>query len=321
MPNKIKIFFGFLALIALFSVYNVFNSFGGKPVPFAIIGAKNPLPEPETDADYDGLTNKEESYWNTDFQNPDTDGDKFLDGEEVASGHDPLKPGPDDILPKPSTVNITDKISSLMVSGFYAGDLNPNADPVVYNKALADISVEMLIDGESSLNPSNIPIGKTTLSSNSKKDQEKYINEIGSIIQVKLWGELVNEPRVVGLNIINSFSETAQGTNDSRQYFYSKTTHYRQVLDEVSVLAVPPSWLDIHQKILSSLQKLVINHQALGKTTDDPLKGALAMNNLMIVYQDVQPILVTISQKIKKDNLKPLNGQLWFLVNSLTNEF
>ena len=70
MPNKIKIFFGFLALIALFSVYSVFNSLGGNSSPFATIGLENSLPGLDTDVDHDGLTNKEESYWNTHFQNP-----------------------------------------------------------------------------------------------------------------------------------------------------------------------------------------------------------------------------------------------------------
>ena len=64
----------------------------------------------DQDADKDGLTNREESTWNTDFENPDSDGDGFLDGEEVASGHDPLKPGPDDALLLGSDVNVTDKV-------------------------------------------------------------------------------------------------------------------------------------------------------------------------------------------------------------------
>lgn len=44
-----------------------------------------------TDADADGLTLAEEHTHGTSDQQTDTDGDGYTDGEEVASGHDPLK--------------------------------------------------------------------------------------------------------------------------------------------------------------------------------------------------------------------------------------
>jgi len=44
-----------------------------------------------TDADKDGLTLAEEHTLGTSDQNPDTDGDGYNDGDEVLSGHDPLK--------------------------------------------------------------------------------------------------------------------------------------------------------------------------------------------------------------------------------------
>ncbi|MEK7124286.1 MAG: hypothetical protein AAB877_01185, partial [Patescibacteria group bacterium] len=69
------------------------------------------------------------------------------------------------------------------------------------------------------------------------------------------------------------------------------------------------------------LQILSVNHEALSQTPEDPLKAVLAMNNLMSVYQNVQPILVSIAQKINENNLNPLNGQLWALVESLTDGF
>ena len=83
MTNKIKLFVGFLGLVALFSVFNFFNSFGNSSSTFLKPLTGSVLEAVDQDDDKDGLANREESYWNTDFQNPDTDGDGFKDGEEV----------------------------------------------------------------------------------------------------------------------------------------------------------------------------------------------------------------------------------------------
>lgn len=43
----------------------------------------------ESDDDKDGLTNQEEFFYNTDPQNSDTDGDGYLDGDEIKNGYNP----------------------------------------------------------------------------------------------------------------------------------------------------------------------------------------------------------------------------------------
>lgn len=45
------------------------------------------------DADQDGLTAAQERTYGTNSQNKDSDGDAYLDGEEVQNGYDPLGPG------------------------------------------------------------------------------------------------------------------------------------------------------------------------------------------------------------------------------------
>lgn len=47
------------------------------------------------DTDSDGLSDyQEENIYNTDLKNPDTDGDGYLDGDEVRNGFNPAGPGP-----------------------------------------------------------------------------------------------------------------------------------------------------------------------------------------------------------------------------------
>ncbi len=66
-----------------------------------------PTPEPDdtpviptsgVDTDSDGLTNVEEILYGTELRNPDTDGDTFLDGNEVFHRYDPLGLAPSTLL-------------------------------------------------------------------------------------------------------------------------------------------------------------------------------------------------------------------------------
>ena len=51
------------------------------------------LKKTKDDFDGDGLTNKEEKKYKTDPNNPDTDNDGFLDGQEVKNNFNPLGKG------------------------------------------------------------------------------------------------------------------------------------------------------------------------------------------------------------------------------------
>lgn len=44
----------------------------------------------QRDTDADGLPDFAESFYGTDARNPDTDGDSYLDGEEIRYGYSPL---------------------------------------------------------------------------------------------------------------------------------------------------------------------------------------------------------------------------------------
>ena len=75
------------------------------------------------DSDNDGLKDWEEELYKTDPHNPDTDGDGYLDGEEVNSGHNPLVKAPGDKLsfyplPLGDKYNITKKVLSEEVIGY-----------------------------------------------------------------------------------------------------------------------------------------------------------------------------------------------------------
>ena len=108
----------------------------GKKVLFPIAS------EPDADPDGDGLKNWQEETYKTDPRNPDTDGDGYLDGEEVASGYDPLIPAPNDALegtdtntPRPLPKNLTTYLAQILTQKISSGEIAP-----AQGSSLEDIS-------------------------------------------------------------------------------------------------------------------------------------------------------------------------------------
>jgi len=61
-------------------------------LPLTVLAATDPSQPPDTDQDY--LADDWEKILGTDPTNPDSDGDKYLDGTEVAAGFNPLNQEP-----------------------------------------------------------------------------------------------------------------------------------------------------------------------------------------------------------------------------------
>mgnify|MGYP001618473286 FL=1 len=88
--------------------------------------------EPDADPDNDGLKNWEEEIYKTDPRNPDSDGDGYLDGEEVASGYDPAIKSPNDALegtdtgtPRQAPKNLTMYLVQLLTQKISSGEIAP----------------------------------------------------------------------------------------------------------------------------------------------------------------------------------------------------
>lgn len=313
MPKKISIILSVLALLGIFLVFKL-ASYVNAVANRNSFPQTSPLGTPDNDSDHDGLPNQEEVVWGTDPFNPDTDGDGFKDGEETSSGHDPLKPSPDDVL---ETGNMTEELSTLIVSGMYAGVLGEDTDPEIFNEALAQINFKILQDSQTALTSLTAESYIKT-SDNSKRSQEKYLTSLGMIIE-DLWGELISEPRQISSALESFTGETLSA--ETKGFFDSKASFYQTKALAVASLSVPPSWTEIHQQILAGLKNLEINHRAIAKMDDDPIKGIVATGNLAQIYQDIRPLLTAMVKKVRDNDLDPPSGQLWNLIDTLTNGF
>jgi hypothetical protein len=95
---------------------------------------EEPKPEPEpakpisgADTDSDGLTNVEELLYGTDFRNPDSDGDTYLDGNEVFHRFDPRGLAPSTLLDT-GAVRVLESVD-LPFTMFYPTTWNPVSTP------------------------------------------------------------------------------------------------------------------------------------------------------------------------------------------------
>ena len=127
MSGKMKFALVILAFVAPLSLTLLFSAF---TIPSSTPLSANVLEQIDTfsmndDADGDGLSNRDENLWRTDWRDPDTDNDGYTDGEEVLSGHDPTVPGPNDFIDR--TKNLTDRYTSLLLGGVFTGDIGPDS--------------------------------------------------------------------------------------------------------------------------------------------------------------------------------------------------
>lgn len=301
MANKFKLFVGFLALVAVFSIYNVFNSFSKKSFNVTTKNISGTLSfAVDEDADKDGLANREESYWNTDFQDPDTDGDGFLDGEEVASNHDPLIPGPNDII---NNSNLTDKLSKLTLSGLYEGSLRP--DSPNYDKSLNDMALAVMDDAVKSLSP-KIDLNQLQIVGSSKENQEKYIKEISPLFEYLLSTYLSDINMVSkNLNVVGKSGFEDEYAN----FFKNQSRKYDEYFQLAIKISPPKNWRGNHVGLLKLLKDLSETDMAISNGKVDPVRSVVAMERLVGFFDIVPDLIDAYSDKIE---LEKINGNSTF---------
>ncbi len=299
MANKFKFFVGFLALIALFSVFTFFNSFkSSSSLTFPKSLSGSILEAVDQDVDKDGLTNKEESYWNTDQNNPDTDGDGYLDGEETASGHDPLIAGPDDLLPTDD--NLTKKTSLLMVSGLVEGSLKP--DSPNYDQSMNELTLAI---EEGAKNSFNVDLAKIKLqtANSDKNSQQAYIEEFSKIFE-ELLTIFVEQMGDLEDNLIDIGS---LGFSDQKviSSFEKASGDYQHVYDKLAQIRVPKEWQPNHLGVVKLAGELSQASRSVVKGKDDPIKSTAGLNKIVGLWEILPQITEAYSRKIHNHKLNP----------------
>ena len=294
MQKQIKVFFVFLAVTAVVSVFSFFDILGG--VRSALLhGAIQPLAvDVAQDVDSDGLSDSDESYWNTDFQNQDSDEDGFIDGEEVASGHDPTEPGPDDIL---LNINLTSKVANLSVAGLVEGSLQ--LDSPEYIQSLSDLSFTIIDDGLRSLTPSDPP--HTTIVDSSKANQQQYV-----YASEKIWETFLTTFGKEIKDMENKFELTNDGGFENKEYisyFKSESIKFQNIADQLTETKVPQNWKDDHTSFYRVISQMAIFNKAFADAHNDSIKAAMALSLLSQIAENFPQLIGNYADKIKLEGL------------------
>lgn len=285
MEKHIKLVIGFIAIISLAAggyFLTTVKTFTKTNLAFQDTSASSAT-DPQNDADHDGLTNTEESYWNTDFQNPDSDGDGFKDGEEVASGHDPTVAGPNDILETGNAKNVTQKISSLILSGLYEGSLksdNQNYD--ASSQQLADAVVEQANINETLTGqPKALKLLEV-----SSANQTQYAQKISPVL------------KSIAANLTQSYLDVLSNLGNSKMddLITAQEDIIQQDINTLQNLSVPKNWGTPHAELILLLQQIVKDYSLLKNVINDPYQGIAITGKLTnIFYTTLPAILKTYS--------------------------
>lgn len=316
MTKQVKVFFVFLAAMAVVSVFSFLDIFGGVRSA-KLFDDPKPLPLDITqDADQDGLSDTDESYWNTDFQNPDTDSDGFLDGEELASGNDPRESSnhplgdslEDTIYGVVEAVdtsdtdpNLSDLLGGRIAGAITAGDLTRSANEETKERSLGLLSLSAINDFAAIQN--TLPTPHINIVASSLENQVQYISSLTQIIKENL----LDFP---------SKLNTATSIEEQFPYFSVKSEQFRLALEKTSYLQVPENWVEIHKNIASILGRLYLNYKYVGGYAEDILKSYMALNELNSIDPEIKSILKSVQVKISEEKLT-LDGSFYTILNLL----
>lgn len=201
----------------------------------------------ERDSDNDGLPDWEEFLWKLDPQNPDTNNDGVLDGQEVEKRRAELKS--DDLYG-----NTPNTQTDALARQFYLfAAANPNPSKSDIDSFLASIiDVLTLVDTVSYVEEADIVVGI-------ENPGQYYQN-----LSVALF-DLRQGVKPADLVIIDRF---VGGQADSRQDMVDLIQIYNNTARDLKTLEVPPSILVQHVSLINSilnisgaLQSILVNHE------------------------------------------------------------
>jgi len=257
------------------------------------------------DLDHDGLTGWEENIHGTDPENSDTDGDGYLDGEEVAAGYDPTKPAPNDKLnidstnsqlSRPEPGNLTQLLGYILGNQikFDLPALAQNANSLGQSieGAIDDKVIKALQKASANFIAEFIPdFDKTKIEvlDNNSATVKNYLKQIRDKM-----GVLESCQDINNFRNDNEIIEQAISSNDFSQV-NCLADSYMQSYGVIKSINPPLGWLDFHVNALEVFWNFSKIYKNLPNFSNDPLKGIIVLEKFEQVNEDFVNLLKEMS--------------------------
>ena len=244
----------------------------------------------EADTDGDNLKDWEESLWDTDPFNKDTDNDGTLDGQEVKDGRDPLKKGPNDRTESNQASTLTTKESSVtpnateaLSKDLFSHYLNLKQG----NKEVDPKAQQVLISNV--LSSANATLPFTTFTSaqlNVVQDSIEagflYGNTLTKIAREKSPKRTENE-----LLILSQIIQKGDSTGAWTKKLNSIGNAYIAIAKAYSTMTVPAGFVELHVEYMNILSSIGSDILGMAKFSTDP---ALTAGSLGRYNQDTDTL-------------------------------
>ena len=267
------------------------------------------------DSDHDGLCDSDETFYETDPFNPDTDSDGVPDGREAAAGCNPRLPAPNNNCPsgpKPKT-NLTQETASLIAGGVLSGDLKPSNNSDFENNINA-LSVRTLLDVAGPGAKESVSDSDLTIINDSDQNIANYLNTLSIGIGYQLLESATTSNNSITANFTKLISNTKTYKNTILAYAHTFNTSYNRLKQ----IPVPKSWKLVHKEILAVTKKYATIYSSLANVDSDPLRALSALTSLKSNTAEAQTILNNIVKN--SQNLKILpNDSLFSVIKALNS--
>lgn len=245
------------------------------------------------DDDNDGLPNTEEVRWGSNPTNPDTDGDGYLDGEEIAARHNPIVPAPNDLLPAeaaPSPAAPTVVPGPLTnVDQYFAEGLDLTLGTKDFSEEYRDLYFEEQRTKETLLTYTQQQPIVTQLPSPNDESIKKAAADSPSGMQAYL----STAGNLTSFYPAKAFSEALVDLYQNRNPLKITSIAFIVRLHRKDLLTreVPPSAEPLHKLLLGYTELLAATYDQMARYPEDPVRSVVAMRQLEEIDRKYFPLL------------------------------
>jgi len=227
------------------------------------------------DSDKDGLRNWEEALWNTDTQNPDSDGDGTNDGDEIKAYRNPALAGPNDSTisqkeaegyiqqPKTLSEEINNQLNAqLLFAGGDAESLSKTQTEEI-SGSVESILLEEAAKFQDAFTSSDIVIS-------ARANLRGYANNIAAPISSNF--KYLTEPEI---DIARKAAETQNFANIKKLESY--ITAYQKTLAAFKKEPVPSAYANLHVELINIFYNTERSVNEMKLLETDPMRAMVGV--------------------------------------------